>query len=133
MTKRFLLIGCIAGMAAVIFGAFGAHFLKRVLSPDHLQLFETGIRYQFYHTFAILVTALLCRYSNRKWTTVAGWLFLAGIFFFSGSLYLLALVQFLELEPIQRILGPLTPLGGLLFIGGWLALMRASIDYKPKK
>ncbi len=133
MTKRLLIIGCVSGLTAVILGAFGAHILKRILAEQHVQLFETGIRYQFYHTFAILITAFAARYTGRTWTTAAGWLFLAGIICFSGSLYLLSLVEFLEIESMRSLLGPITPLGGVLFAGGWLALLRAAFDYKTRK
>lgn len=93
----------------VALGAFGAHALKNRLSPEMLAVFETGVRYQAYHALALLLLAAL-RGPDR-----AGWCFLAGIVLFSGSLYALALTG-------ARWLGAITPLGGLLFLAGWLFL-----------
>ena len=132
MAKRFILLACLFGGSAVIIGAFGAHILKKILIESDLQTYEIGVRYQFYHTFALLAAALLSRYTNKKWMTVAGWLFAAGIVFFSGSLYLLALSTAFELEFLRPILGPMTPFGGLLFIGGWLFMFVAGISYKAR-
>lgn len=133
MTRKLLLIACLLGMTAVGLGAFGAHILKKVLSEYHLQIFETGVRYQFYHTFALIAAAFLGRYVGSRWAGIAGWLFLAGIVCFSGSLYLLALSEVFGLETLAPVLGPLTPLGGLLFMVGWLVLFRAAFDYKGSK
>lgn len=130
VTRRFLLIGMLSGMFAVVLGAFGAHILKKILTEYEVQIFETGVRYQFYHTFALLIVAITARYLSHRWTNIAGWLFVAGIAFFSGSLYLLAVVNHFGLESSSAILGPMTPIGGLLFMGGWLALFRAAFDYK---
>lgn len=130
VTRRFLLLASISGLFAVALGAFGAHILKKILTPDDVQIFETGVRYQFYHTFALLIVAITGRYLSHRWTNIAGWLFVAGIAFFSGSLYLLAVVDAFEISSFTSILGPMTPIGGLLFIGGWLALFRAAFDYK---
>lgn len=132
MTKRFILIACLFGAAAVIFGAFGAHVLKKILTESELQTYKTGVEYHFNHTFALLITAILGRYTNKKWTQVAGWLFVVGIILFSGSLYLLSLSNSFELNSLKPILGPLTPIGGLLFIGGWLSLFFAAIQYKER-
>jgi uncharacterized membrane protein YgdD (TMEM256/DUF423 family) len=105
----------IAGFLGVALGAFGAHALKMRVSPEMLAVFETGVRYQMYHVFAIIAAA----WAGARWPgrlfTIAGWLFLAGIVIFSGSLYLLALTE-------VRALGAITPLGGLAFLGGWLCL-----------
>jgi uncharacterized membrane protein YgdD (TMEM256/DUF423 family) len=114
------LIRCAAfsGALCVVFGAFGAHALKESLAPEQLQVFETGVRYQFYHTFAILACGLLAGHFN---TGVAGKLFMAGIIGFSGSLYLLSTRTLTGLES-WTWLGPVTPLGGLCFILGWIFL-----------
>jgi uncharacterized membrane protein YgdD (TMEM256/DUF423 family) len=133
MTKRFLILACISGLTAVIFGAFGAHFLKKILTENHVQIFETGIRYQFYHTFALIATALISRYASKRWTTAAGWLFASGMALFSGSLYLLSVAEFLEFDHLAGVIGPVTPMGGLLLIAGWACLLRASIDYERRK
>lgn len=120
----------ISGLFAVALGAFGAHILKKILTPDDVQIFETGVRYQFYHTFALLIVAITSRYLSHRWTAIAGWLFVAGMVLFSGSLYLLAVSEAFGLTGLNVILGPMTPIGGVLFMGGWLALFRAGFDYK---
>lgn len=113
-------IGALSGFVAVAAGAFGAHGLKARLAPDLLAVFETGARYQMYHALVlVLVGVLALRVSPdaRELSSLklAGWLFLAGTLLFSGSLYVLALSG-------QRWLGAVTPLGGLCFLAGWLAL-----------
>ncbi len=132
MTKRFIIIGCLLGAASVIIGAFGAHILKKILTESDLEIYKTGVEYQFYHTFAILITGILSRYTDKSWTNIAGWLFVAGTILFSGSLYLLAVAKSFELEAMTPLLGPMTPIGGLLFIGGWLSLLFAAIKYKHR-
>jgi len=115
MDKTFMLIGSVAALIGVGFGAFGAHGLRGRLSPDMLAVFETGVRYQMYHAFALLITALaLARFDGWLLRT-AGWLFTAGILLFSGSLYALALTN-------TGILGAITPIGGLAFLIGWASL-----------
>lgn len=122
MTARVVLMAAgLSGAVAVILGAFGAHALKGRLDAESLQTFETGVRYQVYHTLALLAAAWL---SERTSHAAAGWagiLFLAGILLFSGSLYLLAMRTLLGIEE-WKWLGPVTPLGGLAFIAGWFAL-----------
>jgi uncharacterized membrane protein YgdD (TMEM256/DUF423 family) len=99
----------------VALGAFAAHGLKAHLSPDLLAAFETGVRYQMYHVFALVAAAWgWARWQTRAFV-LAGWLFVAGMVVFSGSLYLLALTG-------TRWLGAITPLGGLAFLAGWLCL-----------
>ena len=96
-------------------GAFATHGLKPTLSPDSLAVFETGVRYQMYHAFALFAAAWgFARWQARTFA-LAGWLFVAGIIVFSGSLYLMALTG-------TRWLGAVTPLGGLAFLAGWLCL-----------
>lgn len=116
----WMVLGAISGFVAVAAGAFGAHALKARLAPDLQAVFETGARYQMYHALALVVVgALLARAvpEAREIASLrlAGSLFLAGTLLFSGSLYVLALSG-------QRWLGAVTPLGGLCFLGGWLAL-----------
>jgi uncharacterized membrane protein YgdD (TMEM256/DUF423 family) len=116
MDRTFLFIGSVLGLLGVVLGAFGAHALRSRLSPEMLAVFETGVRYQMYHTFAILIVAAAIGHAGAaRLLTLAGWLFLAGIVLFSGSLYVLALTG-------VGILGAITPLGGLLFIAGWGSL-----------
>jgi uncharacterized membrane protein YgdD (TMEM256/DUF423 family) len=117
MNRTFLLIGALYGFLGVTFGAFGAHALRNRLSPDMLSVFETGVRYQMYHAFAILlVAAAMGHFGNARLLGIAGWLFTAGVVLFSGSLYALALSD-------VRILGAVTPIGGLLFLAGWAVLI----------
>src|SRR5436190_5583233 len=107
MDRTFLLIGAVLGFLGVSFGAFGAHALRSRLSPEMLAVFETAVRYQMYHTFAVLiVAAAIGRIGDAQLLVVAGWIFLAGILLFCGSLYALALTGI-------GILGAITPLGGL--------------------
>jgi uncharacterized membrane protein YgdD (TMEM256/DUF423 family) len=105
----------IAGFAGVGLGAFAAHGLKTRLAPEMLAVFETAVRYQMYHAFALVAAAWGWGRWRRREFTLAGVLFIAGILLFSGSLYGLALGG-------ARWLGPVTPLGGLAFLAGWLAL-----------
>jgi uncharacterized membrane protein YgdD (TMEM256/DUF423 family) len=113
---RLLYIGAAAaGFLGVAFGAFGAHALRTRLSPDMLAVFETGVRYQMYHAFAIFAAAWAWARWPRRVFGVAGVLFLTGIVVFSGSLYLLALTG-------DRWLGAITPLGGVALLAGWSML-----------
>ena len=99
----------------VLLGAFGAHGLQARLTADMLATFETGVRYHFIHALGLLAVAWAASRWPGAWTGWAGWLFVAGIVIFSGSLYLLAVTGI-------RWLGAITPIGGLCFIGGWVAL-----------
>src|SRR6059036_425870 len=120
MDRTFLLVGAVLGFLGVALGAFGAHALRSRLSPEMLAVFETGVRYQMYHAFALLVTALaLARFDGWLLRT-AGWLFTAGIVLFSGSLYALALTG-------VTVMGAITPLGGLAFLAGWACFIIAAI------
>src|SRR5499425_298733 len=116
MDRMFLAIGTIFGFLGVAFGAFGAHALRARLSPDMLAVFETGVRYQMYHAFAVLIVALAAARFDGWMVRAAGWSFTAGIFLFSGSLYALALTGI-------TTLGAITPLGGLAFLVGWALLV----------
>jgi uncharacterized membrane protein YgdD (TMEM256/DUF423 family) len=117
MNRTFLLIGAAFGFLGVVFGAFGAHALRNRLSPDMLAVFETGVRYQMYHALAILIVAAATgHFGNARLLGAAGWTFTAGVVLFSGSLYALALSD-------VRILGAITPIGGLLFLAGWAMLV----------
>src|ERR1041384_1253004 len=116
MDRRLLLCAGISGFLGVALGAFGAHALEARLAPDMLAVFETGVRYQMYHVFAIVAAAWAWSRWNARVFALAGGLFFAGILIFSGSLYLLALTG-------VRMLGAITPLGGLAFLAGWLCLV----------
>lgn len=120
MRKTFLRIGSILAFAAVALGALGAHALKELLAPERLLSFETGVRYHILHALAILLVSALIHFGKKKGLVYAGWLFSAGIVLFSGSIYLLALQDILEID--LSFLGPVTPIGGLLFLAGWVGL-----------
>ncbi len=122
MNKLFLASGTALAALAVILGAFGAHALKAKLEPDSLQVFETGVKYQMYHAIALILVGILFEKFNASTTLYSGYFFLVGVFFFSGSLYLLSLRSVLGIEN-WKFLGPITPLGGLCFIIGWVMLL----------
>ena len=116
MDRTFLLIGAVINLLGVAAGAFGAHALRARLSPDMLAVFETGVRYQMYHGFAVLIVALaIGHFGAARLLHLSGWSFIGGVVIFSGSLYALALTD-------VRILGAITPIGGLLFLLGWVCL-----------
>ncbi len=107
------------GALSVGIGAFAAHGLEQLIAPPYLETFGTGVRYQFYHTFAIGLAACLTLVGGVR-VNLAVWLWLAGMVMFSGSLYLLSLREVIDV-PVA-LLGPITPIGGLFLIGGWIAL-----------
>jgi uncharacterized membrane protein YgdD (TMEM256/DUF423 family) len=115
LDRFFYVCAGVAGFLAVALGAFAAHALRARLGPEMLAVFETGVRYHAYHTFALCAAAWGWARWPGRWFTVAGCAFLAGIVVFSGTLYLLALTG-------ERWLGAITPLGGAAFLAGWLAL-----------
>lgn len=113
--RLFFTLGAVFGGLGVILGAFGAHALRRTLTPDDLATFEIGVRYQMYHALALLAVAWATTQWDARTLTVAGWAFVVGILVFSGSLYALVLTG-------QRWLGAVTPFGGVAFIVGWALL-----------
>ncbi len=134
MNKRlYLRMGFILLALAVMLGAFGAHALKSMVEGAQIKTFETGVRYHFYHAFGIIILQFVpsgIRYVNRtKW---AARFFLIGIIFFSGSLYFLSLADHFGLGSLKIVAGPITPIGGLFFIGGWI-LALLSIKGGSKK
>ena len=120
MDRTFLLIGAVAAFLGVALGAFGAHALRARLSPQSLEVFETGVRYQMYHALALLIVAIALVRLDGWIVRTAGWLFTAGIVLFSGSLYLVALSG-------VRTFGAITPIGGVAFLAGWALLAWAAI------
>jgi len=124
MHKGLIKIGSLMGALSVILGAFAAHGLKEKLSVYAQSVFETAVRYQFYHSIAILLTAIIYKDVRSELLVNAGRLFFAGIIIFSGSLY------FLALNEDQKWLGAITPVGGVCFIAGWLLMFYAV--YKEK-
>lgn len=117
----FLRLSAISGILAVMLGAFGAHSLKALISSDDLAIYETGICYQFYHTFALLAVGILLYLKPSSLLINSGYAFSIGILFFSGSLYGLALRNLGEVN--LNWLGPITPIGGLVLLMGWLLLL----------
>jgi uncharacterized membrane protein YgdD (TMEM256/DUF423 family) len=117
--KLFLALGAVLAACGVALGAFGAHALKTRLAPDQLSLWNTATQYLFWHALGVLAVGLACiPLPEAAWLRAAGALLVAGIVLFSGSLYLLALGA-------PKLLGAVTPFGGLALIVGWLALAAA--------
>ena len=121
MSKVFLLIAALLGALSVVLGAFAAHGLKKIIPADAITTFETGVRYQFYHTFALLAVGILLERFPAQSLVLSGYSFIAGIVLFSGSLYALALLNSTGNVGISKI-GIITPFGGLFFILGWILL-----------
>lgn len=119
MDRIFAALGALSGLIAVGAGAFGAHGLKARLTPELLAVFETGARYQIYHALALLAVAWAVNHWPGRTTVASGWCFVGGTVIFSGSLYLLALTG-------VRGFGAITPVGGVLFLAGWLLLALAA-------
>lgn len=127
MNKRILITASLFGMLAVVFGAFGAHALKDSLPATELEVWKTGVNYQFYHALALLFLAVFSGASGKpvKWPYYA---FTSGIILFSGSLYLLSTSSLTGFH--WFFLGPVTPIGGLLLISGWMGLLVTAIKSK---
>ena len=130
MNKRFLKIAAFLGVLTVIFGAFAAHAIKSRVNAETLSIFETGVRYQMYHVFAIFLVRIIYKEFPFKYMIWAGNLFLVGIIFFSGSLYALTFFKANGNEKMNW-LGAVTPFGGTCFIVGW-SLILLSL-YQPKR
>lgn len=112
----------LSGMLAVAIGAFGAHKLESLLKAnDKLSVYNTGVQYHFYHTLALLAITLLMYKVDHRYLVYAGWCFLIGIIIFSGSLYVLSITNISKL-------GMITPIGGLLFIVGWVFLFLTALS-----
>lgn len=122
MHKLFLQIAAMMGALAVTLGAFGAHALKKLVSETAVNIFETGVKYQFYHVFALALSAILYKEFTNKWMEWSGYLFITGIILFSGSLYFLTYIK-ATVKPGMDWVGAITPLGGVAFIGGWFCIL----------
>ena len=120
MHRLFFAFGSGFALIAVVTGAFAAHALKSRLSPDMFQTFEVAVRYQMYHALGLIAVAWASTQWSSQLITASGWLFVAGILIFSGSLYILSLTG-------VRWLGAITPIGGAAFIIGWGCLLWAAI------
>jgi uncharacterized membrane protein YgdD (TMEM256/DUF423 family) len=128
MHRKILILGLSFAALSVILGAFGAHALKSMVQEDKLQIFETGVRYQFMHAIALITLAIYCQQQHlsileQKWIGWAAHFFIAGTLFFSGSLYFLTLLSATN-HSLIRFIGPITPIGGLCFILGWYFWLR---------
>lgn len=130
MYKKYLVAAAVFGGLAVAFGAFGAHALERLTKDEKiLHGFQTGVQYQMYHALALLAISLLYERAPLSLIKWAATCFIAGIFLFSGSLYLLTFLK-LQGSGAVRFVGPVTPLGGILFMAGWLFLLLAALKRK---
>lgn len=130
MHKRFIIAAAMFGGSGVALGAFGAHGLQKVTTDEKiLHGFQTAVQYQLYHALALLAVAFLNDKLPLKWMKWTGYLFIAGIILFSGSLYL---ITFLKIQDsgVVRFIGPVTPIGGVMFILGWIFLLVAAIKRK---
>ncbi|GKV69096.1 DUF423 domain-containing protein [Sporosarcina sp. NCCP-2716] len=121
----FIIAGAVNGAIAVALGAFGAHALADKLSAHYLDIWEKAVHYQMFHAAALLVVGILMSpalFGPSNALTWAGWLFLAGIIIFAGSLYALSLSGI-------GVLGAITPIGGVAFIAGWIMLIVAAVKF----
>src|SRR5690606_25603244 len=116
MEKKILILGLVLGMLSIIFGAFGAHALKKVLTEESLVSFETGVRYQMYHALFLILIAHTA-FLSQKDKTILFYLILIGVLFFSGSIYVLATNALTGIK--TKILEPITPIGGMFLIASW--------------
>lgn len=128
MKLKFIIAASLGGLA-VIMGAFGAHSLEKHISPESLNTWHTGVEYQFYHVLAILIAGILYQNAPSKVLALAARFFIAGIILFSGSLYIISTRAITGFENMAFI-GPLTPIGGLFFISGWVCLVIGIIKMK---
>jgi uncharacterized membrane protein YgdD (TMEM256/DUF423 family) len=127
MEKKILLAACILGFLAIIFGAFGAHALKKTLTVEQLNSFETGVKYQMYHALFLLFIGAT-QIITLKEKTIIFYLTLTGVFFFSGSIYVLTTNGLTGIK--SKLIGPITPIGGLLLILSWGYLFYAILTKK---
>jgi uncharacterized membrane protein YgdD (TMEM256/DUF423 family) len=122
MHKTFLIIAALLAALGVALGAFGAHGLKKIVPPETVNTFQTGVQYQMYHAFALFIAAIVYERFANAYVSNAGWFFFTGIILFSGSLYVLTLLKATNKVGLSGI-GAITPVGGLLFIIGWVLLL----------
>jgi uncharacterized membrane protein YgdD (TMEM256/DUF423 family) len=124
------------GASGVALGAFGAHTLKAkmqmgLITPDQLNGFDTAAKYQLFHTIALAALFFAAKDKNFRWLNIGAWFFIAGILLFSGSLYLLTTRSLTGME-FLTFLGPVTPFGGLVLMGGWICLIVQSFKFAKK-
>lgn len=131
MHRGYLTTAFILAAITVALGAFGAHKLADIAPEKAVKTFETAVRYQFYHVIALVITGILYSSYPNKWIRTSGMFFLLGISLFSGSLYLLTLSMALESADFKWV-GPITPVGGVFFILGWIYLAVGIRNNKSK-
>lgn len=129
MKKSMLIKGSILGGLAVIFGAFGAHALKEVLTPEQLISFETGVRYQMYHALVLVLLFIISLKVNHVYFNRAAQFIFWGVILFAGSIYLLTLKNMLGIETLKYV-APITPIGGALIIVGWVFILLGALKIK---
>ncbi|ULO05953.1 DUF423 domain-containing protein [Paenibacillus sp. 19GGS1-52] len=126
MQRTFMTWGALLAMLGVAIGAFGAHLLKSIISEDYMQVYETGVHYQMIHALGLILIALVVgqwgESTRLRW---AGWLLCSGIVLFSGSLYVLSITG-------VKVLGAITPLGGVCFIAGWIFLALEALSRRSE-
>jgi uncharacterized membrane protein YgdD (TMEM256/DUF423 family) len=130
--QKIISLGALFAALATIIGAFGAHYLKSIFTPEQLLSFETGVRYQFYHAFAILICGILASHYDVKKLVRTAIIFAIGIVLFSGSIYALMLLKSQGVIGLKGI-GILTPVGGLFFISGWIMLIANMLQHNIAK
>ncbi|OZB96447.1 DUF423 domain-containing protein [Paenibacillus sp. XY044] len=122
MQRKFILTGALMAMLSVVIGAFGAHMLEPIVGESAMKVYETGVQYHMAHALGILLIGIVAGlWGDSRKLAWAGWLLLAGIILFSGSLYVLAITGI-------KILGAITPLGGVAFIIGWICLIAEAVS-----
>ena len=131
MHRWFLVTASLIGALSVALGAFAAHGLRQLATPDTVAIFETGVRYQFYHTFALLAVAILYEKYPVSLMQWAGNCFQIGIILFSGSLYVLTVLKVMDSSRSQLLAAIFTPFGGLFFIAGWILMVITFIRKDP--
>jgi uncharacterized membrane protein YgdD (TMEM256/DUF423 family) len=122
--KLFLILGTLLAGLAVALGAFGAHGLKKLVDADTVSVYQTGVQYQMYHALALIFVGILAQRMENSLFNYAGFFFIGGIVCFSGSLYLLSSFRAMN-KAVPGFVYPITPLGGILFILGWILLLFA--------
>lgn len=127
MEKKIVLAACVLGFLAIIFGAFGAHALKKTLTPDQLTSFETGVKYQMYHALFLLFVGVT-QMITLKEKAIVFYLVLLGVLLFSGSIYLLTTNAITGIK--TKLIGPITPIGGLFLILSWAYLFYVILTKK---
>ena len=126
MQKLFLIIGAILAGLAVALGAFGAHGLKKIADAETVAIYQTGVQYQMYHALALLLVGAMIDRLSQGTAGYAGFLFMGGIVLFSGSLFFISSLKAMN-KVVPTAIGIMTPIGGMLFITGWLLLLIAII------